>query len=147
DLYASEWTGSKWGAPRNLGPVVNSPAHEYDPAAAPDDLGLYFASNRTPDMRKGAGDGKADDLGVTVRAHPGLPRFDLFVSRRPSPADAWGAPEPLDGVNQPDSNEGAPFVSPSGNFLYFASDRPARPGEATNLDLYRARLVDGRFAA
>ena len=39
----------------------------------------------------------------------------------------------------------APAVSPTGSFLYFASDRPQRPGEPPNLDLYRARIVGDSF--
>ncbi len=80
----------------------------------------------------------------TLRAHPGLPQFDLYATRRSSSQDEWSAPEALAVLNSP-ANEETPFVAPSGTFLYFASDRPARPGEPTNLDLYRARLVDGRF--
>ena len=48
DLYVAERTGAGWGKPRNLGPKVNSPADEHDPAPSPDGLSLYFASNRNP---------------------------------------------------------------------------------------------------
>src|SRR5581483_9093356 len=96
DLYVSEWTGSRWGKPVNMGTAVNTRDHEHDPALAPDGLALYFASNRAS----------------------GQPRFDLFVSRRGSPQETWTAPQPLEGINLPSSNQRGPHLSPSGNFLY-----------------------------
>lgn len=147
DLYVSDRVAAGWSKPRNLGPQVNSPAHEYDPALSPDGLTLYFASNRTPGMTQqppAQAIPAGENWAATLRAHPGLPQFDLYAARRSSSQADWSAPETLAELNS-SANEGAPFVSPSGNFLYFASDRPARPGEAPNLDLYRARLVDGRF--
>jgi WD40-like Beta Propeller Repeat/Squalene-hopene cyclase C-terminal domain/Prenyltransferase and squalene oxidase repeat len=147
DLYVADREGDGWTRPRNLGPSVNSPGDEYDPALSPDGLTLYFASNRTPGKTKvvpaqAAPTGEA--WARTLRAHPEMPTFDLYAARRSSLRDDWSAPEPLAELNSP-ANEGAPCVSPSGNYLYFASDRPARPGEAPNFDLYRARLVNGRF--
>lgn len=146
DLYVSERAGAGWSKPRNLGPRINSPAHEYDPAPSPDGLALYFASNRTPGMAAPppAQPATGENWAGTLRAHPGLPQFDLYAARRLAPQDDWSTPEALNELNS-SANEGAPFLSPSGNFLYFASDRPARPRESPNLDLYRARLVDGRF--
>jgi len=46
----------------------------------------------------------------------------------------------LQGVNT-EHNEGTPCVSPWGDFLYFASNRPGGQGA---FDLYRARIEDGR---
>ena len=151
DLYVARREGARWGTPRNLGPTVNSPAHEYDPTLSPDGRSLYFSSNRTPEMGRQATEKAQPDSGkdwaATLRSHPGLTQFDLYVARRQEIEQDWDAPEPLAELNLPTSNEGAPFVSPDGKFLYFASDRPARPGEQPNLDLYRARLVDGRPTA
>ncbi len=148
DLYVSKRTGSAWGAPKNLGPQVNSPAQEYDPALGPDGLTLFFSSNRSPDMSRqaaAAASTKADPWATTLRSHPGLPQFDLYRARRTAPDEAWSVPEALVDLNLPNANQGAPFVSPSGDFLYFASDRPARRGEPVNLDLYRARWLGDRF--
>jgi Tol biopolymer transport system component len=119
DIYVADRAGAGWGKPRNLGPTVNSAADEHDPAPSPDGLSLYFASNRPA-------------------------QFDLYVSRRNSLKEEWSAPEALDALNTP-ANESAPRVSPSGNFLYFASDRHNGRLEPANLDLYRARLVKGQF--
>ncbi|MBM4072825.1 MAG: hypothetical protein FJ271_28440 [Planctomycetes bacterium] len=150
DLYVSRREGGRWTAPRNLGPSVNSPAHEYDPALAPDGQSLYFSSNRTAEMGRQAAQKpeaeKDKQWAATLRSHPGLTQFDLYVARRTA-EQGWAVPEPLTELNLPTSNEGAPFVSPNGKFLYFASDRPVREGEPPNLDLYRARLVEGRPTA
>jgi hypothetical protein len=38
--------GPEWSAPENLGPVVNSPAFDQNPAVTADGLNLYFQSDR-----------------------------------------------------------------------------------------------------
>ncbi|RMG86037.1 MAG: flagellar motor protein MotB, partial [Bacteroidetes bacterium] len=44
DIWVTEWNGLGWGAPRNLGPEVNSPGNEIFPFV--DENGdLYYASN------------------------------------------------------------------------------------------------------
>jgi hypothetical protein len=146
DLYVSTRGANSWSKPRNLGERVNTAAHEYDPAIAPDGQSLYFASNRTLEMSQHAAD-SVDPKSTekpwtsTLRSHPGLAQFDLYVVRQSE--NAWSSAEAIAMLNAPDSNEGAPFVSPDGVYLYFASDRPSRGNEETNLDLYRARIVDG----
>lgn len=42
DLFTSERTASGWGAPVNLGPLVNSPKDEGQPFLSSDMRGLYF---------------------------------------------------------------------------------------------------------
>lgn len=140
DLYVSKRTPRGWSKPKNLGPRINTPAHEHDPAIAPDVLALYFSSNRTPEMNRKAAEGKKPKWAETLRASTGLSHYDLYVTRRNAPTTLWNAPTALTTVNRKDSNEGAPFVSPTGEFLYFASNRAARPNEEANLDIYRARL-------
>ena len=156
DLYVARRTDEGWGAPENLGPTVNTPAHEYDPAVAPDGRTLIFASNHTPRMRAAglAGSDHATepetapkDWSATLRAHPGLPQFDLYIARRASAGEGWSGIEPLSAVNRPDANEGAPAVSPNGVYLYFASDRAGGSGRGRNFDLYRARLRDDGIGA
>ncbi|GIW80690.1 MAG: hypothetical protein KatS3mg105_2497 [Gemmatales bacterium] len=141
DLYVAKLTAAGWSTPRNLGPKINTAAHEYDPAIDDEELRLFFSSNRTPEMNHGEPDpGK---LNVTIRAHPGGQQFDLFRSVRRSKDEDWPAAEALADLNRPDTNEGAPYFSRG--FLYFASDRPAREGEPVNLDLYRVRYEDGKI--
>jgi hypothetical protein len=44
DLYRSERAGAAWGAPENLGAVVNSPLREYCPAVSPNGDELIFTT-------------------------------------------------------------------------------------------------------
>ena len=46
DLFISYREGNNWSKPENLGPVVNSPSWESQPALSADGHTLYFASNR-----------------------------------------------------------------------------------------------------
>jgi hypothetical protein len=148
DLYVATRRGDSWSDPRNLGVTVNTAAHEYDPAIAPDGQSLYFASNRTLAMSQRTTDStdqKTDkkQWTSTLRSHPGLAQFDLYVVRRSE--GGWSAAESMSALNTSGSNEGAPCLSPDGTYLYFASDRPSRTNEETNLDLYRSRIIGDGF--
>lgn len=125
DLWVSRRVARSdpWGAPVNLGPVVNSGSHDDNPTLSPDGRSLYFASDRD-----------------------GLGGFDLFVSHREDPDDdlGWGAPVNLGSpINSAADETDAAVVAvagPGGQALYFAS---SRGGTA---DLYAAvRGEDGAY--
>lgn len=145
DLYVAHRTPAGWSAPENGGPAINSTGNEYDPALSPDGRSIYFASNRSdnplPEQRV-AEDG-APAWNTTLRAQNNRVTFDLYRAARKTAESAWGEAAPLSTVNQTGASQGAPFVSPDGAFLYFASDRVVRSGEERNLDLFRAPLTDG----
>ena len=103
---------------------------------------LFFASDRA-----GANLDRLPEWTATIRRPLEGPVFDLYRASRESTEDAFASVRPLKGLNRTDSHEGAPFVSPGGGFLYFASNRTARPGEPVNLDLYRARWKNDRFGS
>jgi hypothetical protein len=46
DIWMSQWTGSQWGIPYNLGNVVNSGDYDQFPAISGDGLHLAFVSDR-----------------------------------------------------------------------------------------------------
>lgn len=144
DLYVSDRMPDGWSTPRNLGPRINTPANEYDPAISADGLRLVFASNQTPQMqRRTAEPGRGepgDQWSTTLRADLGLTNFDLYMARRSAADDEWEAAQPLEELNRADSDEGAPYISPSGAFLFFVSNREVRQGEDPNFDIYRARI-------
>lgn len=143
DLYVSTKADDGWSEPRNLGPQINTPANEYSPTISADGQRLYFSSNRNERMRKRAAliaQNTAAEWDETIRAQQGLVQYDLYVANRSEQDDAWQVAELLAGANFSNSNEGTPFVSTSGVFLYFASDRPNKSGERANYDIYRARL-------
>jgi len=78
-----------------------------------DGLALYF--NLTPDA------GEADG--------------DLYVAIRPTPAEPFGAPEPLSELNT-DGDERDPWLSPDGKHFFFSSDRDG------TLNIYEAVAVE-----
>lgn len=135
DLWMARRHDGAWQPPTNLGPTVNSTFNDYGPAVTPDGGRLLFSSNRPQGT---------DPRQPTPDAWPATLREDLFYrtydlysvtlsEHGPSAA------EPLAALNTP-ANEGAPCISPVGDFVYFSSDRP---GGAGGFDLYRARLIRG----
>jgi hypothetical protein len=92
----------EWTVPVHLGPEVNSSSRELGPALSPDELSLYYNSDRV---------------------EGGLGSFDIWVSRRScrecpwEPARNLGPP-----INGPD-NGGAASLSHDGHLLFFLSDR------------------------
>lgn len=65
---------------------------------------------------------------------------DIFISRNIN--GKWSNPEKLKGEVNTSSWEGSAFLSPDGKYLYFASERPGGYG---GKDLYRAKLIDGKW--
>lgn len=122
--------GGGWSEPEHLGPAVNTRWNEYGPAPTPDGAAMYFASNRPRGVDPTAPPGEGDP-----RARGG--DFDLFVVSLLT--DGPGAAHAVDVVNT-HANETSPALSPSGDFLYFASDRAGGLG---GFDLYRSRMVRG----
>ena len=147
DLYVATRTDDAWGEPVNLGPTVNSPADELEPAIAPDGLTLFYATDRAERDLQNEVNAQNDRPAwkTTLRFRRRASTFDIHMARRDGTQDDWQQGTPLADLNQPRINDGAPFVSPNGAYLYFASDRPARQGEVPNLDLYRARWRGDRF--
>ncbi|NQT37953.1 MAG: PD40 domain-containing protein, partial [Planctomycetes bacterium] len=115
---------------------------------------LYFASNRKAAERMG----KRIQWRATIRQGQ-LGDYDLFstdvdfAEALPTTETSQPTTVPsarlkihaeqaleLQGVNT-EHNEGTPCVSPWGDFLYFASNRPGGQG---GFDLYRARITEGR---
>ena len=92
---------SEWSPPVNLGPTVNTGFIDAGPALSKDGLSLYFNSNRPG----------------------GFGGNDIWVSRRATREDAWGAPVNLGPTINTASNEDIPSFSRDGHTMYFNSDR------------------------
>lgn len=130
DIYVSTRSASGWGAPRNMGDGVNSPADETDPALTPNGLRLYFVSNRP------LGEANAAD------AH-----FQLYAAQRDKAVEPWSRSAwPID-LGMVGSDVRSPVVSRDERLLYFASDRSQRERERPNFDLYRAWNVEGQYSS
>lgn len=144
DIWVAHRSSTGWEAPSPL-ERVNSPYNDYGAALSPDGRTLYFASNRPVEADPlSAPDGAAGvpsalRWSATLREDLTVRTYDLYAAALGD--DGFAAPSPIAGLNT-SHNEGAPAVSPFGDFLYFASDRP---GGCGGFDLYRARRRDGGF--
>jgi hypothetical protein len=97
--------------------TLNTPALDGCPAPSRDGLALYMASNR-PTGPKG---------------------LNIWVSRRESPDDPWGPPEPLPSPINTDADEFCPTPLRNGRELLFVSTRTDLTGHCGGADIYLAR--------
>ena len=137
DLYVARHTADGWQPPENLGPAVNTPFNEYDPAVAPDGSRLLFASNRPAAEAE-----KPDeaDWPATLREDHYRNDYDIYALNL---ADASATPRRLDEVCSR-ADDGQPTLSRDGRWLYFASNRPGGQG---GYDIWRSRVADPPLAA
>jgi len=110
-----------WGPPENLGPTINTSASELSPWITPDGLELYFASGRPG----------------------GYGNHDIWVVKRSTIEDNWGAPVNLGPAINSAAFDSLPGLSPGGLVLFF-SDYPdqsllVRPGGLGQTDMWMSR--------
>jgi len=98
-------TNDDWGGPVNLGPTVNSSAHDLQSTISADGLELYFASKRS------------DGYGT----------YDAWVTRRATKGDDWGPPVNLGPPINTASKDFA-TISADGLELFITSDCPGSLG-------------------
>ncbi|MFH1930675.1 MAG: LamG-like jellyroll fold domain-containing protein [Pseudomonadota bacterium] len=96
-----------FGEPTNLGPMVNSSSGDIPYSFSSDGLEMYLTSYNRPG---------------------GYGGYDIWVTRRATKDDAWGIPENLGPVVNSSAWDWAPWISPDGLELYFASRRPGGYG-------------------
>jgi len=106
-----ETTEDDWGTPVNLGPTVNSSAHDGAMSISADGLSLFFASNRP------------GGYGV----------WDLWVTTRATTEDDWGTPVNLGPTVNGSAQDLMPSLSTDGLTLFFGS---GRPGGLGSWDIY-----------
>ena len=151
--------GGPWQAAVNLGPAVNGPHNEYGPALDAEGRRLFFSTNRKAAEAAGGSlrwkatirQGQIGDYDLFVAdldAAPPLPAATrpADAATRPAETPLPFSPRPaveVAGVNT-SHHEGTPCVSPAGDFLYFASNRPAGSG---GFDLYRVRITGADWPA
>jgi outer membrane protein OmpA-like peptidoglycan-associated protein len=99
DLYISEWDGTQWTDPKNMGPQINSEDWESMPSLSGNGLWLYFSSNR----RGGRG---GNDIWLSMRDKNGR----------------WTPPKNAGDTINTSRNEESPFIHPDNKTLYFMSD-------------------------
>ena len=99
-------TDDQWSDPVWLGETVNSMYTDTEPSMSSDGLALYFRSTRPG----GAGGS------------------DIWITKRTSVFESWGAPENLGSIINSQYSDAAPCISPNGLSLYFSSSRPGGSG-------------------
>ncbi|MEM6262532.1 MAG: OmpA family protein [Bacteroidota bacterium] len=112
DLYESNFNGTGWSQPQNLGPNVNSRSWDSHPSLSHDGKRLYFASNR-PGGKGGR---------------------DLWYCERT--AKGWGPAQNLGEPVNTEGNDELPFLHADGQTLYFVSDYHLGFG---NADIFLSR--------
>ena len=107
-----------WGAPVNLGSVVNGPGYDWVPWISPDGLELYFQS-------------------YDRDGHSGS---DFFVARRDTPQDPWTDVMNLGPVINSPSYEERASLSPDGLLFFFGDNSGStRAGAYGGGDLWVSR--------
>ena len=111
DIYVTRraTTDDPWGDPVNLGPVVNSPANEYEPYVSSDGLLLLFNDWPFKDTTRPGGYGGAD----------------MWMTRRASLSDPWQTPVNLGPKLNGPGSEGAQRISLDSSTLYFFTNSAA----------------------
>ncbi len=104
DLYYSDWNGSAWGKPVNLGPDINTEGDELFPSLGPNNL-LYFSSD----------------------GHLGLGGHDLFAAEMIS-AGTWGRVQNLGLPFNSEEDDFAIAWAPDGNAGFLSSNRAGGQG-------------------
>ena len=119
-LTTRETINSAWSTAVNLGPTVNSSAHDGCPSITADESVLFFSS-----------------WGISPYRPGGFGASDLWMTRRTSANDDSSTPVNLGPAINTADHELGPAISPDGSTLYFISDRPGGYG---NWDLWQASI-------
>jgi len=119
--------GGRWGEPQ-VAPFSGR-FNDFSPTISPGGARMFFASDRPVTGRAAAAPGAPPDV-------------DLWVMERVGAGTGWSEPRNLGApINSPEAEQN-PSVAADGT-LYFSSDRAGGKG---SFDLYRSRLVAGRYA-
>ena len=116
DLFVANRTAAGWEQPRTLA-AINSEFDELGPEPSADGKALYFYSDRPG----------------------GLGGYDLWMTRRGP--DGWREPANLGAKVNTQFNDYGPALTPDGETLYFASNRPGPGDTVTSAPVRRLMIV------
>jgi peptidoglycan/xylan/chitin deacetylase (PgdA/CDA1 family) len=123
-IYFSRFDAGRWGE-QQVAPFSGK-YFDKEPFIMPDGAKLFFASTRPVDSSSA----------------PARTDFNLWVVERSAAGAGWSEAKPLGVEVNSETYDNYPSVATNGN-LYFSSTRAG--GQGSN-DIYRARLVGGRYA-
>lgn len=118
-IVSSTFRDGRWQEPQLAS--FSGQFSDYDPFITLDGQRLFFQTNRGPDGK--------------TRANT----FDIWFVERSG--NGWANPQPVGAPVNSASSEYHPTIANDGT-LYFSSNRPGGRG---GIDIYRARLVNGRY--
>ncbi len=118
-IFVSHFGNGKWSQPE-VAPFSGQYS-DADPFITADGTQLYYISTRPVN---------------------GKPKEDTDIWVMDKRANGWSEPRHLDAPISSEGSEWYPTLTRDGT-IYFGSDRPGGKGKT---DLYRARLVDGKYA-
>ena len=122
DIWSSNWKGTAWANPVNVGAPINSRSHEACPSLTPDGKTMYF-------MRCGKMDQNKADLCKIFR-----------VDKRTN--GSWGEPVELpEHINT--GNSQSPRIMADAQTLIFSTDKIKGKG---GMDLYMTRFLNGSWS-
>jgi hypothetical protein len=114
-IYRSRLAGGKYSEPEKLGAEINSEFNEFQPYIAPDGRFLIFASSGASGPPYNH---RPQDLNTGGKPYL---RGDLYISFKRN--GSWTAARHLEhGINS-FAEEGFPWVTPDGRYLFFTSER------------------------
>ena len=120
-IVVSHFENNHWTTPEVL--PISGQYRDADPFITRDGKRFYFISDRPKD----AADTRTDRS------------LDIWFMEKSG--NGWGPPQNLGAPVNSDGNEWYPTLAQDGT-IYFGSDRPGGKGRT---DIYRSRLVDGKY--
>ncbi|WP_148114108.1 PD40 domain-containing protein [Ancylomarina longa] len=121
DIYVSHLNGSRWSAPRKLGPNINSKSKESHISISADARTIYFSSDRPG----------------------GFGGMDIYTVTK-LPNGKWGKARNLGPAINTEYDDDAPFIHPDGKTLYFSSAGHKTMG---GLDIFKSVNIKGRWTS
>jgi len=121
-IVVSHFENNRWTTPEVL--PISGQYRDADPFITRDGKRFYFISDRPKDAAAASADGRSLDIWFMEKSGTG-----------------WGPPQNLGAPVNSAGNEWYPTIAQDGT-IYFGSDRPGGKGRT---DIYRARLVDGKY--
>lgn len=100
DIYRSRLVNGKYAEPENLGEIINTQFHEFEPYVSPDERFIIFMAG-----------GRADGLGG----------FDLYISYQRQ--GVWTKAVNLGEQVNSAGNELSPMIAPGGKYFFWTSTR------------------------
>jgi tetratricopeptide (TPR) repeat protein len=124
DIWVSKLgTTGRWGAPKPMGPPINTTYWEGDACLSPDGNTIYFSSER--------------------KVKGSMGRSDIYMSTRASKREEWGEAINLGPEINTEYDEGGVYIAVDGKTLFFCSDGHNSMG---SYDIFKSVYENGKWS-